>query len=282
MNAGMERAFARCMMPTPPGQGFDPLDPPGAAARYAARIRRLVRLELDEPEARALWNELHRHRRELERRLGRDVGLRVALLDYVVNVRPRLAEPQIIERSALETIEYRAVADALTGLHNRWYFDAALVREIERCRRYDARSSLLLLDLDRFKAINDSYGHTVGDAVLRTVGTVIRRHLRSADVPCRLGGDEFAVLLSDTPVADAIAVAERIRSDAEASCHREISRELRLTFSAGVVAIGTDAAEPDLLVDAADAALYQAKRSGGNRVEGGLLVLEPAPDPGLG
>src|SRR5439155_27390142 len=178
---------------------------------YATRLRQLARLDLEESQAEELWRGAARHRQELLRLLGRDVGQRVALLDFVLNVRPQLVEPQIIEKATLEAIEHQAIADSVTGLYNRHYFEAVLIREAERCRRYGGCVSLLLLDLDQFKEINDRYGHPVGDHVLRRVGGVVLTHIRAADVPCRYGGDEFAVILPDQTAAEALVVAERIR-----------------------------------------------------------------------
>src|SRR5690606_31312973 len=116
------------------------------------------------------------------RRLGRDVGAQVALLDHILNVRPRMVEPQIVEKDTLETMEHRAIIDPLTGLFNRDYFEMQLARESERFRRYGAQSSLLLLDIDRFKLVNDQQGHRRGDEVLRSVGNIVRDYLRAADV----------------------------------------------------------------------------------------------------
>jgi GGDEF domain-containing protein len=166
----------------------------GAAAEdrfYSTRLRQLMRIDLDEPAARLLWTEVSRHREELSRRLRRDVGQRVALLDYVVNVSPQATEPQIIERDTLETIERRAIVDPLTGLFNREYFDLALPRETERCKRSGVHAALVLMDLDRFKSVNDSHGHRKGDDVLRTVGGIVREQVRAVDIPCRFGGDEL-------------------------------------------------------------------------------------------
>jgi diguanylate cyclase (GGDEF)-like protein len=243
----------------------------GAVGReryYATRLRQLARLDLEESEAKELWREAARHRRVLERQLGRDVGQRVALLDFIVNVRREAIEPQIIERTALEAIEYRAIADSVTGLYNRHYFETELAREVERGRRYGGFLSLLLLDLDRFKEINDTRGHPVGDRVLQRVGSLIRLHVRAADVPCRIGGDEFGVILPDSPSSDALFVAERIRASIESAFQQEPigGQQLHITCSGGVATLSPDLAAPHHLFGAADEALYLAKGGGGNRI----------------
>jgi diguanylate cyclase (GGDEF)-like protein len=232
---------------------------------YATRLRQLAHLEMEEAEAAELWQSVARHRRDLQQRLGRDVGQRVALLDYIVNVRPHLEDPQIIARADLRRIQQHAVADALTGLYNRHYFDTELAREVERCRRYGASSSLVLLDLDRFKEVNDTHGHQVGDDVLRRVGRVILEHVRVPDVPCRYGGDEFAIILPDTPPEEALVVGERIRRaiDLAFAEHPVGGRRLPVTASGGVASMGAESSSAGDLISWADRALYDAKRRSG-------------------
>jgi diguanylate cyclase (GGDEF)-like protein len=232
---------------------------------YATRLRQMARLELDERQAAELWADVVRHRSELSRRLGRDVGAQVALLDHILNVRPRMVEPQIVEKDTLETMEHRAIVDPLTGLFNREYFEMQLARESERFRRYGAQSSLLLLDIDRFKSVNDQQGHRRGDEVLRSVGNIVRDYLRAADVPCRYGGDELAVILTDADEAEASVVAERIREGVAEAFRTD---EVPVTASIGlamVVPHREKLIEEEVFLRA-DRALYSAKRAGGNRV----------------
>jgi diguanylate cyclase (GGDEF)-like protein len=237
---------------------------PGPDRYYSTRLRQLAHLEMDEAEAAELWQSVARHRRTLEQRLGRDVGQRVALLDYIVNVRPHVEDPQIIARADLRRIEQRAVADGLTGLYNRQYFDAELAREVERCRRYGARSSLILLDLDKFKEVNDTHGHQVGDDVLRRVGSVILEHVRAPDIPCRYGGDEFAIILPDTPEPEALMVGDRIRRAIDRSFAEEPvgGQRLPVTASGGIASMGAESSSANDLISWADRALYDAKRRG--------------------
>jgi diguanylate cyclase (GGDEF)-like protein len=192
----------------------------------------------------------------------------VALLDYLLNVRHRVVEPTIIEANALEALRRDAITDALTGLYNRQYFDEALRREVERCQRYGVTSSLLLLDLDCFKQINDRCGHCVGDEVLRAVGRLILKHVRAADVPCRYGGDEFAMILSDTPQPEALTVADRIRADVKSWFESTPigGHALSVSVSGGVATLPLDGFAAERLVAVADAALYDAKHAGANRI----------------
>ncbi|MCP3980029.1 MAG: sensor domain-containing diguanylate cyclase [bacterium] len=156
-----------------------------------------------------------------------------------------------------------ATVDALTGFYNRDYFFQRLEDEYRRASRYAARFSLLMMDLDGFKGLNDTHGHIAGDQYLQAVGDTIRAQLRQADMAGRFGGDEFCILLPETDFAGACAIAERIR---EAISRRAIGvngTTLRATASIGVAAFPEhDAGAPRDLMKRADAALYRAKRQG--------------------
>ncbi len=157
-----------------------------------------------------------------------------------------------------------AISDPLTGLHNRRSFQARLAEETERARRSAGPFSLLMLDLDRFKALNDRYGHPAGDTALRAVAAVLKQELRTVDLPARLGGEEFGVLLPDTDERAALLAAERLRA-AVAVCpivHEDAT--LAVTASVGVACCPGHADTGEGLLRAADRALYQAKRAGRN------------------
>ena len=241
---------------------------PGRDRYYTTRVRQLLHIDVTEEQAAELWRAVTRHRAELRRLLGRDVGQRVALLDFVVNVRRQLVDPKIVDRPTLEEIEHRAVMDSITGLYNRYYFEQALRREIERCRRSGAVSSLLLLDLDGLKRVNDRHGHWYGDQALQAVGAAALRHVRAADIPCRYGGDEFGFILTDTSPPVALAVAGRICEEVAAHFRRHLigGRRLRVTVSAGVAPVSAESSSPEQAFIEADRALYDAKGAGGNRV----------------
>src|SRR6266853_6042970 len=121
---------------------------------------------LSESEAAKRAAAIEAHRRELGSRLGRNVGAVVAAVDYMLNISGDLVAPTIVEHEALEQLEHRSITDPLTGLYNRYHFDAALHREIARCRRYGVALSLLLVDIDRLKLMNDRWGHHAGDQAL--------------------------------------------------------------------------------------------------------------------
>jgi len=224
----------------------------------------LTHLAFSEEEARHHWSAIRAHRKELQQDLSRDVGLRVAILDYFQNVARSLHNPKVIELRAYAETERSAISDGLTGLFNQTYFRQVLQREVQRARRHGRELSLVMLDLDDFKKINDSRGHVEGDRVLTSAADVIRSGLREIDLAARYGGEEFAVLLPDTPRNGGYAVADRIRSGIEKRFGRR--RSHRVTVSGGVAACPSDARTAEDLVRRADSGLYQAKASGKNQI----------------
>lgn len=157
----------------------------------------------------------------------------------------------------------QAVHDELTGLHNRRHFRAALDEVVAQARHDGSNVSLLLLDLDHFKTVNDQFGHDAGDEVLRRVSATLLEAVRAGDSVCRYGGEEFAVILRDTSVDQACALGERIR---EAVAQLDVAG-LRVTVSIGVSGSPPLELDPRRLVATADEHLYAAKRAGRNRVE---------------
>lgn len=174
----------------------------------------------------------------------------------------------ITERRALEQEMVRqARTDSLTGLSNRRYFRELAGKELARASRYGQTLSVLMLDLDKFKGINDTHGHQTGDQVLCVVGEVCRQTLREVDIVGRIGGEEFAILLPESEVRQAAEVAERLRQAiAQAVIRLESGDELRFTVSIGVAPLSAAEVTIDHLLNQADKALYEAKRTGRNRV----------------
>lgn len=170
-------------------------------------------------------------------------------------------------------LEELAATDALTGLWNRRHFFEAGQTELARCRRYKSPFSLLMMDLDHFKRINDGHGHAAGDEVLRAMAGLLKRNLRDVDVPARIGGEEFAVLLPSTGLEGAMVAAERIRQAVAATRLVHEGRELAFTVSVGVAGCCAETRELDEMMRVADAALYRAKQAGRNccRSESNLL-----------
>ena len=168
-----------------------------------------------------------------------------------------------------EMVQTQAITDELTGLANLREMHGALDREFERLRRFETPLGFVLLDLDNFKQVNDSFGHPQGDEVLVEVANVLRELTRDIDEPARHGGEEFAVVLPQTDVDGAALLAERMREAIEQLRVPRVGggEALRMTASFGVAAVPTSAADKDGLIAAADAAMYRAKHTGKNRVE---------------
>jgi diguanylate cyclase (GGDEF)-like protein len=139
---------------------------------------------------------------------------------------------------------------------------------MERCVRFEHGMSLIMLDIDNFKQFNDRYGHPKGDTVLKAVSTIIRQNLREVDVAARYGGEEFVIMLPETDIAGAAAVAERIRASMSQYSHISGDQGERVaqTISLGVASYPTNASSAAGLVEAADQAMYRAKRAGKNQV----------------
>ena len=166
-------------------------------------------------------------------------------------------------KAYLDTCQEAAFTDDMTGLANRRRFERQLEREIARTDRYSHPFSLLMLDIDEFKQVNDSFGHEAGDEVIRRLGKTLQEGLRGIDLAARIGGDEFAVILTETAFARAIEVAERLRLAIKAI---EIPEVGTITASVGVAEAPTCAQGPRELLACADAALYKAKHEGRDRV----------------
>lgn len=161
-------------------------------------------------------------------------------------------------------IERLAITDGLTGLFNHRHFQERLSQEFSRLERFSEPLSILILDLDYFKEINDTYGHPVGDSVLKGVADVIKRTIRNIDIPARYGGEEFAVILLGTGAHGALNMAERLR---KAVMNRTFSAEnktFKVTISIGISTCPNDGKRKEELIEKADKALYQAKKSGRN------------------
>lgn len=161
----------------------------------------------------------------------------------------------------------QAITDRMTGLGSKAYIEQRLTEQLDHSRRHDQPLTLILVDLDHFKAINDTHGHVVGDQVLGGMGYVIRGQLRLSDVAGRFGGEEFAVLLPDTEMQGALVLAERLRQAIEDWSLEMPGGRLKVTASMGIASLDPSMKGAVDLIDAADRALYQAKRAGRNRIE---------------
>ena len=254
----------RALHVTPPGPGQP--GPPGRDVMEArGKALDAFRVANDELTAR-----LDSERRATETASARRPEILVAtlclvfgLLHLVLVERPAREERRR-RRERLASAEAQAVTDALTGLPNRRALDEALRRAVAHAGRSVEPLALVLFDLDHFKAINDTFGHAAGDAVLAAVGRTAAEHLRASDMVARAGGEEFALILPDTGREGALEAAEKLRAAIAAIAVPGVGRGISASF--GVALIPDDAGEAAGLFRAADRALYAAKRAGRDRV----------------
>ena len=216
--------------------------PRSATVRSVGPVEAVV---LDKSEFRALM---------LERP---PVGLK--LLE-ALSIRIRAADEQI------SGLSDQAVRDALTGLLNRRAFNERMIEELDRTRRYEESFSLIMIDLDHFKSINDTLGHDVGDEVLRWIGRILTEHTRLADMPFRIGGEEFAIICPSTPAELAAALSRRLVA-VVAEAAPPIRQDLNVTMSASFATCPDHGETIESIYNAADQGLLKAKREGRNRVE---------------
>jgi len=207
-------------------------------------------------------------------------GLDLGVNDYLVRpvdknemlarVRTQVRRKRFSDRlrdNVQMTIEM-AVTDGLTGLHNRRYLERHLITLVQQAIAREKPLSVLVLDIDHFKAINDNFGHAVGDDVLREFSRRVRKAVRGIDLACRMGGEEFVIAMPDTDAALALLVGERLRQKIAVEPFRipESKESLEVTVSIGISSLGSPQDTPETLLKRADEAMYRAKRDGRNRV----------------
>jgi diguanylate cyclase (GGDEF)-like protein/PAS domain S-box-containing protein len=270
------------------GQSCNAWLTPDSALRLAREVDlRLRRIAAGDPGAGVLVSEL-----EMVRKDGEQVAVEVVssyLLDEdgvartILGITRNVSERKAAESALRESnrqlharieeigrlqsaLQELAVRDSLTGLYNRRYLDETLEREVSRARREGIPLSLVMLDIDYFKRVNDTYGHQVGDEVLRTLAATLSADIRTEDVACRYGGEEFLILLPNMPLVAALARAEAWRAAVESLAIGHGDFVLTFTISLGVAAYPEHGKTPDDLTRCADQALYKAKHEGRNRV----------------
>lgn len=236
---------------------------------YSTIIRSLTGLVLPEEEARHEWDEIVQHKFFLSQKVGRDIGIHVAALDYLRNIRGQIRDVRIVDADTLAKTVRLANTDGLTGLYNHRVFQEEFSRFLRRARRSSRPFALCLFDLDHFKRYNDTLGHLAGDVLLFEVARILLVETRDHfDIPARYGGEEFALLLRDTGRDAARDVAERIRRSVEELPIPPVYRDLghTVSLSGGIAVWDEDGNSKNELLSAADRRLYKAKESGRNRI----------------
>ena len=226
----------------------------------------LTNLEIKSGEAREFWTEIITHYKELVSILGRKVSLRTVLCDYFCSIHKSLKNPKVVEIQLFEKTVKASTYDNLTGLYNRQSFDETLEREINRAKRHAKELSILFLDLDDFKEVNDSFGHQAGDEVLKQVAKIVLNEKRSEDLAARYGGEEIVIIMPETGKVDSLVLGERIRQRVEEMRFDFNGHSARLTISGGLASFPENATDAATLLKCADNALYRAKGSGKNGI----------------
>jgi len=235
----------------------------GSTGECAARILlTLTRKAYPPKQAEKLWQAIVAHEKWVTGKLGRKSGVSVAALDYLMNVAGDWDQAVVAEPEQIEILADAATLDGLTGLYSREIFDQWLAKSVAESERYGDPLSLLMADIDDFKAVNDMHGHQTGDRVLKRIGADFLSNLRSADFAARYGGEELAAVLPHTEGKSAFTVAEKIRK----SVSLPFDGQLEVTISIGLACWRDDMNGPADLLHAADKALYTAKKTGKNCV----------------
>ena len=210
------------------------------------------------------------------------ITLTAAALGLIMMTVRRLADERdsALNEARRMALHYEQLAsyDALTGACNRRFFMARASEELSKCRRTAQPCCLLMIDLDHFKRVNDTYGHASGDEALRQLARIARSTLRDFDMFGRIGGEEFAVMLSAVDVKQAVDIGNRLREAMSAQTITHEAKQFQITLSGGVVR-ATDQDSVESLLEAADAALYRAKNTGRNRIEVATDECRPSLTP---
>jgi diguanylate cyclase (GGDEF)-like protein len=253
---GRERQFS--------AEAFDKaLETAAKGSSRGMRLRELLvewtGVTVDDAQALEIWEAVTAAHRTIEAALGPPVSLQTALLHELHTHRGLVREPRLLSGRELSALRVNAITDPLTGLYNRRFLYDHLQREMSRAERTGGVVSLMMMDLQGFKGINDRLGHPVGDSVLVKTAKVIRDSLRAVDAGCRYGGDEFVAVLPNTTLMGSLAVAERIRQRvAKIQLPRRIGLTMGLHY--GVATFPSDGRTSDFLIRTCDQRLYDCRR----------------------
>ncbi len=253
------------------------LDLPARGQFLQRYLRAIAHLDLREAESVQIWDEMLARRREFSALLGRQVSLKTALVD-VLATSGLLRVPILIEYDELKKLELNAVTDPLTGLYNRRLFSESFEKELNRARRYSQPLGLVILDLHRFKEVNDKHGHPRGDEVLRATAATLKKALRTSDSAFRIGGDEFALLLPQTDAPQALALSRRIES-VFAEMIKPLQLAVRVSMDHGVAIFPQDAEQADQLIRTADERLYRLKQANHDKATEAASEAPPSAAP---
>ena len=223
-------------------------------------------LELSTQTAQDYWIATLIHRDRISKVLGRSIDLLPSMYDFLASSDHALKHPRLLEESSYSKVILETTHDGLTSLLNRSYFDQIFEQTVSSAIRYNNDITLLFLDIDNFKDINDTYGHKAGDVILQHVAQIITNEKRDSDIAARYGGEEFVLLMPHTSVINGLVLAERIRKTVDDMTITFENNELHVTVSGGIVSYPQNCTSHHELLRRADSALYLAKGSGKNNI----------------
>jgi diguanylate cyclase (GGDEF)-like protein len=276
----MEDAYLELLADT-----LDSMEIPARSQFLQRYFRATTQLDLRESQCLQLWDEMLARRHELARLLGRPISLKTVLMD-VLSTAGLVRVPVLLEYDEFKKLQMNAVTDPLTGLYNRRLFAESFEKELNRARRYGLPLGIVILDLHRFKEVNDKYGHPRGDEVLKAAAATFQKALRTSDSAFRIGGDEFALLLPQTDPDQALALSRRVEA-VFAEVVRTLQLAISVTMDHGVANYPQDGDQSDRLIHVADERLYRWKHVNHTQSEAvasarPTFPFEPPPaSPGL-
>ena len=226
---------------------------------YSKLLELFINLNFGENEAKNHWQNIINNIDFMKNHLNREVGLRVAIVDYFINHTEMMKEPIVVEMRVFKENEKLALVDSLTGLFNKRFYDLTVRKEYKKALRFNQIFSLVLLDLDDFKQVNDTKGHLFGDEVLANFGNLLSLSSREEDIICRYGGEEFIVILPETTGDGALMYAERVRKILKED---DFFKKHKITFSGGISTFPYNGKDLEELFKSVDNSLYAAKYAG--------------------
>jgi diguanylate cyclase (GGDEF)-like protein len=233
------------------------MDVPSRGQFLQRFFRSIAQIELTEAQSVDFWDQTLLRKSELSQNLGKRVSLQAALAD-VLAATGQLRMPILMEYEELRKLQINAATDPLTGLYNRRFFDDYFEKELNRSSRYNHKLALVMLDLHRFKEVNDRFGHQQGDTLLQVAAATFRKSLRTSDYAFRIGGDEFALLLPQSDTEQAATLSRRLRATYASSIER-MNLGIPLALDHGLAVYPDDGESQETLIRVADERLYLLK-----------------------
>ncbi len=227
----------------------------------------LCHIKFSHEESRQHWQRITLLKEKLEQQLLRPVAFRVAMLQYFLSDLGLYQSPYLVELFLYESSHYNIMTDELTAIYNHRFLREYLWKETKRSIRYQKEYSILIMDIDDFKSINDNFGPLAGDELLRSHARIMEDNIRIEDVVARYSGDEFIIILPETSKEGALNFAKRLKLVLDQSAVKVDDKSLTCKYSLGVSSFPGDSNDPIDILEMAEKALYRAKFQGKDRIE---------------